>query len=73
MATTWPIEPMKIARTGNDSPPLRNDQYLEDASQSYSKYDPVQLETTSQQLEIYEATHSRREVVKQMIERNSWR
>ena len=35
MATTWTVQPMRVARNKYDAAPLRNDQYIELASQSY--------------------------------------
>jgi len=52
--TTWAIEPMRIARMSNDSTPLRNEAHIEEASQSYSKYDPVILDaSTRNEIEIF--------------------
>lgn len=55
MATTWTVEPMCVARSKYDAAPLRNEQFIEEASQSFSRGDPLQPDGTNQnELEIYD-------------------
>lgn len=58
MATTWTVQPMRVAKSKYDAAPLRNDQYIVESSASYIKGEPLMRGSTANALITWAAASS---------------